>query len=177
MAHQQQIDFINKVKQLYPEYFTSVRVLDLGSFDINGNNCIFFKDFEYVGVDVAYGSNVNVACNAHEYKDNRLFDIVISTEMLEHDPYYKESLCNACDLLKSKGMLLFTCASKNRKIHGIPNVIVEDNPLGAKIHGSYYKNIDEDDVRRAVMVNKLFNPYCFQYEPIHCDLYFYGIKK
>ena len=55
--------------------------------------------------------------------------------------------------------------------------ITEDNPLASKIFGSYYKNIDESDIRDIMNVDELFSKYLFEYEPNHCDLYFYGIKR
>ena len=38
MAHKEQVHFCNKVKSMYPNHFDSVKVLDVGSFDCNGND-------------------------------------------------------------------------------------------------------------------------------------------
>ena len=38
MAHKEQVEFCNKVKDLFPNYFNNVKVLDVGSFDCNGND-------------------------------------------------------------------------------------------------------------------------------------------
>lgn len=174
MAHIQQIAFINRIKVLYPSYFNHVRVLDLGSLDINGNNRIFFEDSVYIGLDIAPGKNVDVISTAHEYRDENLFDVIISTEMLEHDPHYRESLTNACTLLKPNGLFIFTCASKNRNIHGTFTIGVDDNPLGSRLYGDYYKNLEETDIREAIDIDRLFHVYYFEYESCHGDLYFYG---
>ena len=37
MAHEQQKNFFKRVKEKYPKYFTDVKVLDIGSLDINGS--------------------------------------------------------------------------------------------------------------------------------------------
>ncbi len=38
MAHGQQQQFMQNVRDRFPEKFSGVRVLDVGSLDINGNN-------------------------------------------------------------------------------------------------------------------------------------------
>ena len=37
MAHKEQWVFCGKVKGLHPKYFKNKKVLDIGSFDVNGN--------------------------------------------------------------------------------------------------------------------------------------------
>ena len=37
MAHKEQWVFCGQVKGLHPEYFENKKVLDIGSFDVNGN--------------------------------------------------------------------------------------------------------------------------------------------
>lgn len=53
---------------------------------------------------------MDVVCSAHEFKSDEPFDVVISTEMLEHNRHWLASLANMCKLVKSGGVLLFTCA-------------------------------------------------------------------
>jgi len=61
MAHLQQQNFVKKVKEKYPKFFTDVSVLDIGSLDINGNVKHFFSHpYRYVGVDLCEGKNVDV---------------------------------------------------------------------------------------------------------------------
>jgi hypothetical protein len=42
---------------------------------------------------------------------------------------------------------------------------------------NYYKNLTEDDIRAVIDINNTFSSYGFEYEPVSCDLYFWGIKK
>ena len=46
MAHREQQDFISSVRDRFPEKFKGVRVLDIGTLDINGNNRFAFEDYE-----------------------------------------------------------------------------------------------------------------------------------
>ena len=95
MAHQEQADFCNFVKNKFPEKFNNVSVLDIGSLDINGSNRYLFSgDFSYIGVDLGPGKNVDVICRGHEFKSENLFDVVISSECFEHDEFYPLTLNN-----------------------------------------------------------------------------------
>jgi len=78
-------EFIRDLSLLYPEFFTQVKVLDCGSLDINGSNRQFFKDSSYIGIDIVDGRNVDYVTRVHKFNAPGLYDVVISTEMLEHD--------------------------------------------------------------------------------------------
>lgn len=181
MAHQQQQEFFNSVKIIYPNMFTDVKVLDIGSLDINGNTRHFFNQpYYYVGLDLAKGNNVDVVCPAHLYDSGFQFDVVISGECFEHDMYYARTLNNMARLLRSGGLMIFTCASEGRPEHGTLRTSPENAPFLSQYSekwANYYKNLSEIDIRQVMDVDKLFSKYEFQYNPETCDLYFYGIKR
>ena len=89
--------------------FNSDRILECGSLDVNGSLRVFFEDKEYIGVDWRPGKGVDCVSLIHEYRDkpDEYFDLVISTEMLEHDPHWKKSIQRMLDLLKIGGNLIF----------------------------------------------------------------------
>lgn len=177
MAHDAQRNFCNTVKYMFPEYFNKTKVLDCGSLDINGNNRHLFYDSEYVGVDIVNGNNVNIVCKiskAYEdkiFKDN-YFDVVISTEMLEHDKEYDKSLQVMQRLLKPKGLMILTCACVGRNEHGTINHSPQDSPL---TH-DYYKNLMPKDIIQALDMSQISN-HDFIINTESCDLYFWGFKK
>jgi SAM-dependent methyltransferase len=181
MAHYQQQQFFLRIKQQFPDKFIGCDVLDIGSLDINGNNRYLFEDYNYIGVDVGEGPNVDVVSKGHEYKSEKLFDVVISSECFEHDMYYEETIKNCILLTKPKGLFTFTCASTGRAEHGTkrtdgswaaPLLALHDNDWS-----DYYKNLTESDIRQFINPDELFSEYYFEYEPSMCDLYFWGIKK
>ena len=88
MAHLAQKKFFIEVKRKFPEKFKGCSVVDIGSLDINGNNRYLFENYEYIGVDVGHAPNVDIISKGHEFKSDKLFDIVISSECFEHDMYY-----------------------------------------------------------------------------------------
>ena len=178
MAHQAQKDFLLSVKERFPNRFNDCSVLDIGSLDINGNNRYLFENYEYVGVDIGPGPNVDVICKGHEFKSDTQFDIVVSTECFEHDIFYKETILNAINLTKSNGLFLFTCASKGRAEHGTnrsgdPSA----SPYSHVEWNDYYKNLEESDIREFLNVEEVFSEFSFGYNPESFDLYFFGIKK
>ena len=95
MAHKEQKDFCEWIQTAFPDMFTNVSVLDIGSMDINGNNRYLSSNADYTGIDIASGPNVDVVSVAHEYKTNKKYDVVISTEALEHDKHWRKTLMYA----------------------------------------------------------------------------------
>jgi hypothetical protein len=179
MAHIQQQEFFKRLKNKFPQRFTTCTVLDIGSLDINGNNRFLFEKYEYTGVDVGEGPNVDVVCKGHEYKPDKKFDVVISSECFEHDMFYPETILNCINLTKSNGMFTFTCASTGRSEHGTRRMGPQDAPL-LQDYGNwsdYYKNLTEEDIRQVINIDDFFSEYYFEYNAGSYDLYFWGIKK
>jgi SAM-dependent methyltransferase len=186
MAHKSQQLFFQSVKKKYPSFFTDVKILDIGSLDINGNIKHLFKQpYYYIGVDLFEGKNVNVVCPGHLYDSGFQFDIVVSGECFEHDMYYGRTIQNMVKLLKPGGLMMFTCASTGRAEHGTLNTTPKDAPFLASMNpkwANYYKNLTEDDIRSVINIDEHFmvNEYSFAEKPSGFggnDLYFYGIKK
>lgn len=178
MAHPEQASFMKYVRDKFPEKFNNVRVLDIGSLDINGNNRYLFSNYSYVGVDIGEGPNVDVVMRGHEYKDEVPYDIVISSECFEHDEFWDLTIQNAIDLTKPGGIFLFSCATTGRPEHGTRRTTPQDSPFTSKIENDYYMNITERDVRNKIKIEKQFDEFEFiARETWPQDLYFWGIKK
>ena len=189
MAHNEQWIFCNQVKEKFPESFKNKKVLDIGSFDVNGNEEFLFENCEFFGLDLGEVPGVDIVCPAQEYDaPDESYETIISCECWEHNPFYKESIQNAIRILKSGGLFLFTCATTGRPIHGVKSLENycktkhEDwktmpNVLRENWDNEYYKNLTEEDIRECVNVDELFSQYEFSIELNHCDLYFWGIKK
>lgn len=181
MAHNQQQNFCKKIKEKYPEFFINKKVLDVGSLDVNGNNRFLFDSCDYLGIDVAEGNNVDVVALGHLFNaPDNYYDVIISTEVFEHDMFYKQTIQNIMRMLKPGGMFLFTCATIGRKEHG--TILSDDSeaaPLLKEISNewaNYYKNLQESDIRDISGFNETFPDGYFEYEQNAFDLYFFGIK-
>jgi len=171
MAHKEQIEYCKYVKSIYPEYFVNKKVLDVGSLDINGNNRFLFKDCDYTGLDLCAGRNVDIVMPVHKFKGKNIYDVVICTEILEHDKYYKRSLKMMFKLLKSGGLLIITAATDGREEHGVYNNKPEDSPLT----NDYYKNITKDMLLKGLGIT-LTNFTTYSINVYKTDIRFFGIK-
>lgn len=179
MAHKEQREFCLAVKAMFPDFFRDKTVLDMGSLDINGSNRYLFENCTYIGIDLSKGENVDVVAMAHEFRGGP-FDTIISTEMLEHDMHYPDTLRNACDLLKPGGLLLFTCATGSRPRHGTANDSPADSPFTSLMGSGWkdcYQNLSESDIRKALPVDFFFARYSFSVQSVHQDLQFWGLKR
>ncbi len=115
--HRANIMFWKSCKDGYPKYFTNTRVIEFGSYNVNGSVKDFFDEpLEYVGVDWREGPCVDLVKFAHEVVYDHKFDVVISASMLEHDPHWEKSLLNMLEGLSDDGILLLSWgAARNRE--------------------------------------------------------------
>ncbi|GAF83980.1 unnamed protein product [marine sediment metagenome] len=151
MHHMQNL-FIEKMKEEHPEYFENVKVLDVGSLDVNGNNSMFFKNSEYTGIDVIKGANVDIISPLHLWKTKRRFDTIISTSALEHDMYIIKTITRIYELLKPGGWL-FIVACRSWRAHGTKNN-GPDNAGNSQIENdnwcNYYANVKVKDLKQYI---------------------------
>ena len=179
MAHKEQQEFCLDVKRRFPQFFIGQRVLDIGSLHINGNNRGLFTDSHYIGVDLGTGPNVDVVSKAHEYAGAaESFDVVLATEVFEHDRYYPKTLRAMTQFLRAGGLLFFTCATTARQEHGTRSFGPWDSPFTSRLPewADYYKNLTEGDIRDVLNVDRVFDEYEFSVNDTHHDLRFWGIK-
>jgi ubiquinone/menaquinone biosynthesis C-methylase UbiE len=174
MAHSQQRDFFQGVKNKKPQAFTGVEVLEVGSLNINGTVRDFFDSTRYIGADVAEGKDVDVVCNGEnlDYPDNS-FDVAVSAECFEHNPEWVATFRNMWRM--SKKYVMMTCASEGRAEHGTTRSDPGSSPL--TLGWDYYRNLSEQDFRAEFNLDEMFDSYYFDYNAESCDLYFYGEKK
>lgn len=170
--HPEQRAFCEKVKKMHPGYFKETKVIDFGSLDINGNNRYLFEDCDYTGVDIGAGANVDAVCRAKDYTPFEPVDVVISTEMLEHDEEWEESLRQMVRVVKPHGLVLFTCATTGRPEHGTRRT----SPMDAPFIEDYYRNLTEEDIRSVWDIPELFQIWGLEVGP-PADLRFWGITR
>ena len=174
MAHPQQREFLEKVKGMYPDFFLNTAVLEIGSLNINGTVRDFFDDpFEYVGVDLAEGPDVDVVCKGHEipfYPET--FNVAISCECFEHDKHWKETFQKMYDTVVKGGLIIFSCATTGRPEHGTQF----SGPWDSPFTNDYYRNLTADDFMEAFDINKMFRNWEFTTNNESHDLYFWGLK-
>lgn len=175
-------DFLTFVASMLPQYFKGVRVLDVGSGDINGNNKFLFDATSiYRGNDVAPGKNVDIVSKTSKLPfKNPIFDTIISSECFEHDPEYIQSFRKIISILKPGGLFVFTCASTGRAEHGTlrtsPRASLATRAKVAQWQ-TYYKNLTIENVQEAFDINTHFCTWQSYFHTTHGDLFFVGIKR
>ena len=104
------------VKHCVAQYELAGAVLEVGSFDVCGNPKHHFSDRDrfsnYIGVDQNVGPNVDRVMNSRTLLfSNETFGVVISCEMIEHDPTFWISVQEMARVLAPGGYLILTSRS------------------------------------------------------------------
>jgi SAM-dependent methyltransferase len=171
--HPEVDQFIVRVKELHPEYFAGKKVLEVGSQNINGSVRGHFVNCDYTGIDLGEAPGVDVVSDIIDYKHPEEFDVVISSEMLEHCKEWKKALKQMYANIKPGGLFILTCAGPNRQEHGTHN----HTPQDSKFTLEHYRNISIGDFNKALPILDLFGECELGLTRGDCDLVFWGIKK
>lgn len=116
---------------------------DIGGRETNGHARWLWPNVDWTVVDAAEGPGVDVV------EDGRTFtplvpdgDIVLFCEVAEHFPQWRTIVHNiASNILKSGGLLFFTCAGPGREVHGVNH----DDPL----QPGWYRNVEAWEVEEC----------------------------
>jgi SAM-dependent methyltransferase len=159
-------------------------VLDVGSGDINGTNRGYFptETCRYTGCDLVAGPNVDVVSPCHELPFGPAsFDVVISSECLEHDMHWRKTVGKIVEMVRPGGLFVMTCATTGRAEHGTLRTRAGDSfstMLGDdEAWQNYYGNLTEEDLRGVVAVEDTFSWARFHVNTASRDLYFAGVKR
>ena len=119
----------------------NLKVLELGSFNINGGVRDFIEPLcdEYVGLDLQAGPGVDVVMSSHQYVKPNYFDFVVTTETFEHNEHWKETLIVSWENLVPGGVFIATMAGEGRA----PHSALDEKPI---CEWEYYANIGEWDL-------------------------------
>lgn len=123
--HNSVISFLKQ--HIHPQEIVAKRVLEVGSMNVNGTARPLFivhAPREYIGVDASSGKGVDKICKAEDVASQfgpRSFEVVLSTEMLEHAYEWKSAVNNMKEVLAPGGILFVTTRSPGFKYHGFPH--------------------------------------------------------
>lgn len=119
-------------------------ILEIGSLDVNSteqglNLYTLFPGAQYTGIDIADGPGVDIVSSAADYDGKGAYDLVISTEAMEHTPRPLDIIECAWRALEPGGVLLLTAAGPGRERHNCDG--------GAYTGTEWYQNIDPGQLR------------------------------
>lgn len=149
--------FRQALDEALPIYHEGMRVLDVGGQNVNGTVHELLPLAVITTLDL---ENADILADARTWKPDRLFDLVIATEVFEHVAEWREVLVTMRRALDPGGLgaLVATCASTARPAHGATGA-----PLPAE--GEWYGNVHEADLR--IFLRSLFitSKVTYQYPP------------
>jgi len=103
------------------------QVLEVGSMDVNGSLrpiVMAYGPAGYMGVDLGPGPGVDEVCPSERLVERfgrDAFDLVLTTEMLEHVLDWRAVVHNLKQVVKPGGALIVTTRSKGYPLHGYPS--------------------------------------------------------
>jgi len=102
-------------------------VLEVGAFDVNGTPRPYLESLgpkRYLGVDITEGPGVDEVCDAEDLVatyGEASFDVVVTTEMLEHVRDWKTVVDNIKRVTRPGGLIVVTTRSRGFALHGFPH--------------------------------------------------------
>lgn len=118
-----------------------VTVLDLGGRDINGTCRDLYPHATYITLDLYPGPGVDIVADAATWVPDRLYDLVICTEVFEHVAEWPQMCVTA--FKACGGLFITTMAGPGRKPHsGIDGAALQA--------GEWYENIDPGLLERVL---------------------------
>lgn len=177
MSHPEQLAFFAAVARCNPSLVADARILEIGSYDVNGSiRDTFSTSGAHVGVDLVEGPGVDIVAFGHEVDHpDHSYDLTLSGECFEHDVHWRDTFTNMVRLTRPGGMVAFTCASRGRPEHGTRRSDIADSP-GTQAEGiDYYRNLREEDFAGLPLAS-WFSRWRFWYLPTTFDLYFAGVR-
>lgn len=125
MCNQECLRFVEEVVE--PDDVKGHDVIEVGSYDVNGSARAYLESLgpaSYVGVDINPGPGVDVLCDAEllpERFGTERFQLLVSTELLEHVRDWRRVLTGMKRLVRPGGLIVITTRSPGFPIHGFPH--------------------------------------------------------
>jgi SAM-dependent methyltransferase len=122
--HPTAMDFVTRT--LTAEHVTGKLVLEVGSYDVNGSVRPHVESLgpaRYLGVDASTGPRVDMVVDCEHLATEvgyAAWDLVITTEMLEHVRDWRACMFQLASVVKPGGFLLITTRSPGFPYHPFP---------------------------------------------------------
>lgn len=144
-----------------------LKALDIGGQSVNGDTRVHFKGAVWTTLDIVDAPGVDIVADATSWDPTDEWDLVQSTETLEHVQDWKGIVNTAWMSLRSGGYLVLTCASTGRRPHGMSGAM---DPAPDE----WYQNVSEKEFRKYAEL--LFSEVHTSYNPNPGDLYAWARK-
>lgn len=113
-------------RRMVSEEFRGKRVLEVGSLNVNGSVrplIMPYQPSEYIGLDFQLGDGVDLVLAAEkivQFFGSQSFDVIVSTDTLEHVMDWRTVIRNMKEALKPTGCMYVTAAPVGFPFHPYP---------------------------------------------------------
>jgi Methyltransferase domain. len=180
MARYEQLAFVELSFKFFisKNYHQGIKVIEIGSYDVNGSVRKNFPSCHYTGIDLINGPGVDIVSSGESVDlPDDTYDVAISCECFEHNQSWRGTFINMHRMTKPGGLMIITCASRGRTEHGTERTTPSDSPGTQFAGNAYYRNLNVRDFKTSFNLAGMFRHYQFFYNGISKDLYFCGWKK
>ncbi len=160
------------------------RIIEIGSRDVNGSLRPLIESYRpkhYIGVDIIPGSGVDITCDVKNLVSKfgkQTFDVIISTELLEHVRDWRLAIHNIKNVCKPNGIILLTTRSYGFGYHGYPydfwRYQIEDMKY---IFQDYIIEKSEKDPQKGVFIKAIKPKNFVEKDLSDCKLYSIVVNK
>jgi SAM-dependent methyltransferase len=171
------LDFVRHY--LRPDDVQDRTVLEVGALDVNGSVrplVCALRPKSYVGVDLQAGPGVDEICDAAELVARfgaNSFDLLISTELLEHVRDWRKVIGQFKQVLKPGGRLLVTTRSRGFPYHPFPDDFWRYEPSDFQVIFSDFEcEVIESDPSAPGLFLKVRKPKDFVMHPLESHALF-----
>jgi SAM-dependent methyltransferase len=185
------------VEKTDPFRDTPLDALDVGGANVNGTARVLWPRANWTVLDKSEGDDVDIVTdittnvgrkafddfvfdhrNMNIMVPSQKFDLVICTEVLEHEKNWEDVVEFCVEMLGDGGHLVLTCAGPNRQPHRPDGTHLPNWDSGLEVEGEpYYENIVSNYLIRHLTFCEGFKFRAFIYNPAVGDIYVYGVKK
>lgn len=153
MSHKEQLEFFRQAIGATVAPGGNPRILEIGSYDVNGSvRGLFAKSSAYIGVDLVDGPGVDVVVIPGELpRSLGQFDVILCSEVFEHDAEWKLTLQSAANRLAAGGVLITSCAATGRPEHGTPSTDPTQSPGTSGQDDWHYANLTRKEVEKQLI--------------------------
>jgi SAM-dependent methyltransferase len=168
--HDQAFNWLSRMvrERVLPAMPGPMMVLECGALDVNGSARPLFPHASYIGLDRLAGKGADLVADIAGFDGKGAYDVVVSTETLEHMERPTDLLTAAHRALRPGGMLLLTAAAPPRKPHRC------DGTEG-DLRGEHYANVDPAELHDLLILHG-FTSTELTHDAEHGDVYALAVK-
>jgi 2-polyprenyl-3-methyl-5-hydroxy-6-metoxy-1,4-benzoquinol methylase len=138
MCDKKALNWFKQLAKEDPDQFHNKTILEVGSKNVNGSVRPLLQNLaaSYIGVDMSEGDSVDLVVSAEKIVEKfgeNVFDVLVTTEMVEHVYDWQVVISNLKRVLKPNGIIYLTTRSIGFPYHAFPYDFWRYNPEDLRV--------------------------------------------